>query len=246
MPDVITTLTQKDSGNPVYPNIQTANIPDGAVTTNKLASKAVTATKIATSTITATQLASSAVSNAKIASNAVTTAKIADANVTTAKLATGAVTSDKLADGAVTTAKIATGAVGTTQLDDGAVTKAKIGTKAVTIEKIKVGLFSVMTSAVELTDMGATIDWFNNVIFNINLGTIVIGDPNDADVYCQGLLYTSLGDAEILIYCPSTTLVGSWPNNLKNGSFLVIDSTNLNDWKQTYFDYLFVRYVSAV
>lgn len=73
-------------------------IPDGGVTTAKLATGAVT--------------------TAKIDSNAVTTAKIADENVTTAKLADGAATTAKIADDAVTGVKIADGAVTHDKLAD--------------------------------------------------------------------------------------------------------------------------------
>ena len=77
--------------------IFTADINNGAVTAEKLATDSVTATKIADNAIldehinngsvTNAKLASNAVTAVKIASDAVTTAKILDANVTAAKLA---------------------------------------------------------------------------------------------------------------------------------------------------------------
>jgi hypothetical protein len=62
------------------------SIPDGSITTVKLANGAVTTVKIADSNVT----------TAKLADGSVTTAKIADSNVTTVKIADGAVTFAKL------------------------------------------------------------------------------------------------------------------------------------------------------
>lgn len=70
-----------------FPDIVTGNIPDGAVTEEKLADGAVT--------------------EVKLADGAVTTAKLPDGAVTTPKLPDGAVTTPKINDGAVTKAKLA-------------------------------------------------------------------------------------------------------------------------------------------
>ena len=72
-------------------------IPDGSITTAKLADYAVASAKIASSGVTASKIASSAVTAAKIASSAVTEAKIAPGAVTTSKLADAAITYQKLA-----------------------------------------------------------------------------------------------------------------------------------------------------
>ena len=75
----------------------TANINNGAVTTEKLAADSVTATKLADNcvleenivagAVSATKLANLAVTDGKLADNAVITTKILDANVTASKLA---------------------------------------------------------------------------------------------------------------------------------------------------------------
>ena len=96
--------------------LETFPIPDGSITTAKLAtyavasakiaSYAVTSSKIADSAISSTKLAAGAVTNSKIAQNAVTQDRIMDAAVSTAKIEDEAVTSDKLAPGSVTTAAL--------------------------------------------------------------------------------------------------------------------------------------------
>lgn len=76
-------------------------IPDGGVTTSKIADYAVNTLKLASAAVTA----------AKIAAGAVTTEKIEDAAVTAAKLATNSVTETKIPDGSIKSAKLADGAV---------------------------------------------------------------------------------------------------------------------------------------
>lgn len=93
----ITTLKGKTSGDDIYPNVLTQNIPDGGVTTAKVADSGITA--------------------GKIADGAVTTAKIGDGNVTTAKIPDSAITTAKIANSAITTSKIQNGAVIRSKLD---------------------------------------------------------------------------------------------------------------------------------
>lgn len=77
--------------------LETFPIPDGSISTAKIANYAITSAKIA----------SNAVTTAKLNGSAVTTSKIANGAVTTDKLASGAVTGNKIEDGAVTFEKLA-------------------------------------------------------------------------------------------------------------------------------------------
>ena len=92
----ITTLKGKTSGDDIYPNVLTQNIPDGGVTTAKIADSGITAGKIADGAIITT----------KIGDGNVTTPKIPDYAITTSKLATGAVTNTKIGTSAVTRNKL--------------------------------------------------------------------------------------------------------------------------------------------
>jgi len=107
------------------------DIPDGSITTAKLADGAVTTAKLADLAVTSAKIADGAVTSAKIADLAVTTAKIADLAVTSGKIADGAVTTGKLADLAVTSAKIADGAVTSGKIASGAVTWAKLSPSSI-------------------------------------------------------------------------------------------------------------------
>lgn len=104
-------------------------IPDGSITTAKLADNAVTSAKIKAKTITGKELALGAVSGdiiqsktivaSKLADKTITGTQIADGAVTEAKLAPSSVATEKLQDLCVTTPKIADRAVDTTKLDTG-------------------------------------------------------------------------------------------------------------------------------
>lgn len=72
--------------NAINGNLDSSNLADNAVSTNKITNLAVTSAKLATD----------AVATAKIPDNAVTTVKIADSNVTTAKIANNAITAGKV------------------------------------------------------------------------------------------------------------------------------------------------------
>lgn len=91
-----------DAANAAAAAASAITIPDGTVTTAKLASKAVTGAKIDDEAVDTAQLKDGGVTTGKLGAKAVTTAKIDDGAVDTTQIADGAVTSDKLA-AAVTT-----------------------------------------------------------------------------------------------------------------------------------------------
>jgi hypothetical protein len=115
------------------------SIPDGAVTTAKLADSAVTSAKLADGSVTTAKIADSNVTTAKIADNAITSAKIADDAVGSSEIAAGAVTASELASDAVTTAKILDSNVTTAKIADDAITAVKIAADAVGSSEIAAG-----------------------------------------------------------------------------------------------------------
>lgn len=82
-------------------------IPDGAITTPKLAKGAVTAEKLAALAVLAQHIANGAVTTQKLAEGAVTAEKIAALAITAALIADKTITAAKLADKTVTAAKLA-------------------------------------------------------------------------------------------------------------------------------------------
>ena len=114
-------------------------IPDGSITTAKLADNAVTSAKIKAKTITGKELALGAVSGDIIQKNTIVASKLADGCVGAAAIADGAVTGDKIANAAVTAAKLATSSVATEKLQDLCVTTPKIADHAVDTTKLNTG-----------------------------------------------------------------------------------------------------------
>ena len=112
-------------------------IPDGLITTAKLADNAVTSAKIKPSAVGTSQLAVGAVSGNIIQSKTIVASKLADGCVGAAAIADGAVTSDKIANTAVTVDKIADDSVNSDKIADGAVTTDKLATSSVATEKLQ-------------------------------------------------------------------------------------------------------------
>jgi hypothetical protein len=103
-----------------------ANISDGAVTSNKLASAAVLSQNLASGSVTSVQLAVNSVTTPAILNSAVTAAKLAPQSVTTPAMAEGSVTSAQLALQAVTAPALANGAVTGAAIADGSVSQSKL------------------------------------------------------------------------------------------------------------------------
>ena len=117
-------------------DISQGSVPDGSITTQKLADGAVTNGKLDVGSVGTLNLAGKAVTAEKLADLAITAAKLAAKCVTSAKIADNAVGSGQIADGAVTNGKLASNAVQTGNIYEKAVGTSKIADKAVTVAKI--------------------------------------------------------------------------------------------------------------
>lgn len=104
-------------------------IPDGSITTAKLADNAVTSAKIKPLAVGTSQLAIGAVSGDIIQSKTIVASKLADKTIT----------GTQIADGAVTEAKLAPSSVATEKLQDLCVTTPKIADHAVDTTKLNIG-----------------------------------------------------------------------------------------------------------
>lgn len=104
-------------------------IPDGSITTAKLADNAVTSAKIKPFAVGTSQLAVGAVSGDIIQSKTIVASKLADKTIT----------GTQIADGAVTEAKLAPSSVATEKLQDLCVTTPKIADQAVDNTKLNTG-----------------------------------------------------------------------------------------------------------
>jgi hypothetical protein len=90
-----TVLTKSATGVIEFTTVS-SQIPDGSITTDKLASAAVTTSKLETNSVTTLKIADSAVTEPKIATDAVTESKLSASAVTNTKIANLSVTAEKL------------------------------------------------------------------------------------------------------------------------------------------------------
>ena len=111
MADIETTLKTRTNQDNVFPNIRSANIPDGGVTTAKIANEAIDHNKLAeyavwngnirNRTIEANKIAQYAITDNELHGSCVTTNKIADQAVTYEKLGMSSVHDENIAEDSV-------------------------------------------------------------------------------------------------------------------------------------------------
>ncbi len=181
-----------------------ANLPDGAVTSPKLASGAVSSQNIADGAITSLQLDV----------NSVTTPAMLNGSVTAAKLAPQAVTTPALAQGAVTAANLAAQAVTAPALGPGAVTAASLAPNAVTSPAIADGAVSQSKLNFQLGYINAQNPPYDAKGNGTNDDTAAIQAAlNAAGTQGGGIVFLPRGNYRIgshLIVPAQTSLVGVW------------------------------------
>lgn len=127
MAKIYETLRKKnDPTIEVYPNIESQNIPNGAVTETKLGTNAVTTGKLANSSVNSNKLSDGAVTTNKIGTFAVTNEKIADNSISNAKMQNDSVNTANIVNGSITQDKIRASAVGTIEMADGSINDSKL------------------------------------------------------------------------------------------------------------------------
>lgn len=116
--------------------LNTTQIADQAVTTEKLENKSVTTEKLDAASVTTDKVADANITTSKLADSSVETDKINNKAVTTEKLNDQSVDNSKIAPNAVTSEKIKNESIITEKLNDRAVTTEKVEEKAITNTKL--------------------------------------------------------------------------------------------------------------
>lgn len=188
------------------------SIPDGSITSEKLAQAAVTTAAIA----------NSAVDTTKLADLAVTAAKLADGSITTPKLSDAAVDSTKLQDAAVTTAKIANLAVSKDKLANLAVDASKLADSSVTATKIAnaaVGSAAIASAAIGSAHIA------NGAILNAHIANAAIssakirnGAIGTAQIADAAITSAKIANAAVGAAAIATAAIGS--AHIANGAIL--------------------------
>lgn len=111
--------------------VTTEKLENESVTTEKLNAASVTTDKVADANITTSKLADSSVETDKINNKAVTTEKLNDESVDNSKIAPNAVTSEKIKNESIITEKLNDRAVTTEKVEEKAITNPKLGDQSV-------------------------------------------------------------------------------------------------------------------
>lgn len=151
------------------PEVDTT-IPDGSITSDKLAVNSITADKVAAGAITTDKLAANSITTDKLTAGAITTDKISAGAITAATIAAGAITANSaiIAEGAIGTAQIAKAAITSAQIADGAIDNAKIDIGAINTAQIK----DAAIGTAQIKDAAIT---------NAKIGSLAVGTANIKD-----------------------------------------------------------------
>ena len=141
------------------PEVNTT-IPDGSITSDKLAVNSITADKVAAGAITTDKLAANSITTDKLVAGAITADKISAGAITAAKIEAGAITANSaiIAEGAIGTAQIAKAAITSAQIADGAIDKAKIDIGAINTAQIQdaaIGTAQIADAAITNAKIGS-------------------------------------------------------------------------------------------
>lgn len=127
-------------------NVKGSMIVDGAITSNKIASKSIntahlngkiiTADVIATGAITANAIKAGAVTTDKMIANSINGDRITAGTLDAAKIKAGSITASQIASGTITSAQIKTGTISAANIAAGAITTDKIAANSINSSKI--------------------------------------------------------------------------------------------------------------
>ena len=127
-------------------NVRGSMIVDGAITSNKIASKSIntahlngkiiTADVIATGAITANAIKAGAVTTDKMIANSINGDRITAGTLDAAKIKAGSITASQIASGTITSAQIKTGTISAANIAAGAITTDKIAANSINSSKI--------------------------------------------------------------------------------------------------------------
>lgn len=180
-------------------NVKGSMIVDGAITSDKIASKQIntahfngkiiTADVIATGAITADAIKAGAVTTDKMTANSINGDRITAGTLDAAKIKAGSITASQIASGTITSSQIATGTISAANIAAGTITGDNIKANSVDVSKISGLSAEYLKAKIE----NAMIDWMKgktiiayngNMAIDLQNGRISFKDGSNA-IYRQ-------------------------------------------------------------
>lgn len=164
-------------------NVKGSMIVDGAITSDKIASKSITtahlngkiitADVISSNAVTADALKAGAVTTDKMSANSINGDRITAGTLDAAKIKAGSITASQIASGTITSAQIKTGTISAANIATGAITTNHLATGSITADKIKAGsITSDMFRGNKITSLN------NATTLNLQTGEIIFNNHN--------------------------------------------------------------------
>ena len=162
-------------------NVKGNMIVNGAITSDKIASKSIntahlngkiiTADVISSNAVTASAIKAGAVTTDKMSANSINGDRITAGTLDAAKIRVGSITASQIASGTITSAQIKTGTISAANIAAGAITASKIAAGAIDASKIAANAITanMITGGQLRSTNGAT-------VFDLNAGTLTFNN----------------------------------------------------------------------
>lgn len=153
-------------------SINTAHLNGKIITADVISSNAVTAGAIKAGAVTTDKMSANSINGDRITAGTLDAAKIKAGSITASQIASGTITSNQIKAGGISSANIAAGAITTDKIAAGAIDASKIAANAITANMITGGKLN-STNGATVFDLNA-----GTLTFNNNVGYIqrVAGD----------------------------------------------------------------------
>lgn len=142
-------------------SINTAHLNGKIITADVISSNAVTADAIKAGAVTTDKMSANSINGDRIAAGTLDAAKIKAGSITASQIASGTITSNQIKAGGISSANIAAGAITTDKIAAGAIDANKIAANAITANMIRGGQLN-STNGATVFDLNAGTLTFNN------------------------------------------------------------------------------------
>ena len=162
-------------------NVKGNMIVNGAITSDKIASKSINTAHLNGKIITADVISSNAVTTSAINAGAVTTDKMSANSINGDRIAAGTLDAAKIKAGSITASRIASGTITSKQIKTGGISAANIAAGAITTDKIAAGAIDankIAANAITANMItGGQLKSTNGAtVFDLNAGTLTFNN----------------------------------------------------------------------